>query len=759
MELWSKNHLSWAAANGRKPLRLHCEEMTAQTDNQPERQRLFRGMIVSLPDQERQLDKNIDEIDILSVTTTMEVGVDIGNLQAVMLANMPPMRFNYQQRVGRAGRRGQAFAAVLTLCRGRSHDEHYFTHPERITADPPPVPFLTMGQNQIIRRLLAKECLRRAFRYAGMRWWHSPTPPDSHGEFGLYFDPNGIIGWEQNKNAVQHWIKNFKAEQEIVIQALLSKNDTALLRWIEDDLPVLIENAVNNPEITGDGLAERLAEGAILPMYGMPSRTRLLYHRLTSSGEKTIDRDLELAITEFAPGSEKTKDKVIHTSIGFTAQLRQQYRNINRWISLSNNPLPYKLWLIRCKACGYTATSQIQADENSCPMCGHPSDERGTFNQFQIAIPQAFRTDLSRGYDAKEDSDTFRGIPAALVEHTSVQTINLQDTNCIISLSADGRVWRINDNAGRLFDGTVCQTPPPPTDRDRIRGIPQLQDQWIDIRFLANASSADRIALAAGKTTEVLRIAPAAVPSGINADPFHKQSRGSVRAAIISAAFLLQRIIADRLDIEPDEIEVANISRRVLADQSVVAEMILSDRLPNGAGFVSWAHNNFATILRDVVAGRGAFASGIMQLTHLAACDSACYDCLKVYRNMTYHGLLDWRLALSYLKILNDPAYCSGLDGNFATPELDSWLQTAGQLIDNFRVYFGYQNITWGNLPGFIAGQRRVVITHPFWDTINPQGILAEAVAAAGGEVAYIDTFNLLRRPGWCRAQLAESEP
>ncbi len=59
----------------------------------------------------------------------MEAGVDIGGLQAVMMSNMPPMRFNYQQRVGRAGRRRDALAVALTICRGRSHDDYYFSRP------------------------------------------------------------------------------------------------------------------------------------------------------------------------------------------------------------------------------------------------------------------------------------------------------------------------------------------------------------------------------------------------------------------------------------------------------------------------------------------------------------------------------------------------------------------------------------------------------------------------------------------------------
>jgi superfamily II DNA/RNA helicase len=122
----------------------------------------------------------------------MEVGVDIGDLRAVFQANMPPQRFNYQQRVGRAGRRGQAFAFVLTACRSKSHDLFYFRNPEKITGDLPPPPFLTTKLEMICQRLVRKIWLVAAFKWlreqvvdSGLSW---PVDgdrhkPDNHGGF------------------------------------------------------------------------------------------------------------------------------------------------------------------------------------------------------------------------------------------------------------------------------------------------------------------------------------------------------------------------------------------------------------------------------------------------------------------------------------------------------------------------------------------------------------------------------------------------
>jgi ATP-dependent helicase YprA (DUF1998 family) len=54
------------------------------------------------------------EVNVLSSSTTFEMGVDVGGLKAVLLRNMPPKSSNYVQRAGRAGRRKDGVAVVVT---------------------------------------------------------------------------------------------------------------------------------------------------------------------------------------------------------------------------------------------------------------------------------------------------------------------------------------------------------------------------------------------------------------------------------------------------------------------------------------------------------------------------------------------------------------------------------------------------------------------------------------------------------------------
>ena len=116
---------------------LEAHEHTAQvpSDVREERERLFRS----------------GELPILYCSPTMELGVDISELNAVNMRNVPPTPANYAQRSGRAGRSGQP-ALVFTYCTmGSPHDQYYFKRPSLMVAGAVTPPRLDLANEDLIR--------------------------------------------------------------------------------------------------------------------------------------------------------------------------------------------------------------------------------------------------------------------------------------------------------------------------------------------------------------------------------------------------------------------------------------------------------------------------------------------------------------------------------------------------------------------------------------------------------------------------------
>lgn len=740
----SDDYYAYLATKAGGAFRLHAEELTGQTDWREAQARQARFQGVFLRGEEQPL---VDEIDLLSVTTTMEVGVDIGSLRTVLMANMPPMRFNYQQRVGRAGRRGEPVAAALTIARGRSHDDYYFQHPDEITGELPPTPYVDMQRPEILRRSFLAEILRRAF---------SATAPavgievgdNVHGQFGT------ASAWPDARQEVSAWIATHENEIGAILDAFLTgttnelrEQRPQLLSFVHGEALDAVDAAAAATDVPTPDLSQRLAEAGLLPMFGFPTRVRTLYHAEPRRARPwpppyVVDRDAGVAISEFAPGADVVKDKAIHRCIGLAT-----YEPRGNHVWRNPDPLGWTAEIGQCAFC--QALDTAPGSRERCPVCLEPANQNGDagpYRRFTIAQPLGYRTE----YRPRDYNEWFEWNPRASRARMSAEPGALQEAavGAVHLESGVTNVYEINDNAGRDFgfapatdgQGWICR---------------DLDDGAGNVRLPASEAARERrVALAAIKSTDVLVIGVdrKILPPGVTLRPDTAARRG----AWYSLGFLLREAAARLLDVETPEIEVGLRTIRT-PDGTVGAQVFLSDTLANGAGYCS--HLGKPEVFEQLLVSAEAWVGEFEEHTNSGeSCGSACYKCLKDYRNMAYHGLLDWRLASDLLALLREQGFTPDrLWGTFGT-----------EVVRDFAEQFdGFAFADMGGVPVVVHDVRCVIGLHPLEETdvSRMSERAAEAVveaANAGYEVAgdrrlaFADYFDLLRRPGHVYSRLWE---
>lgn len=675
--------LSALSSEERNPMSLVAAEHTAQLNaaqadavfsKAEEHELLFQD--VDLGPQEDRRERTA--IDILSCTTTMEVGIDIGALSGVALRNMPPARSNYQQRAGRAGRRGTAIATVTAFGSADSHDEHYFRHPGHMIRGAVEDPILNVDNPDIARRHITAFLLQR---------YHIDRLPDIApedqpqlfavlGKVREFRDSSAVLNFDdfgdwlrenepKLREELNDWLPSeldphakAKMLNELVDETIRTVSSAILVDEGEKDSAksaknddaetseVPAEEGEEQPitDPGADDLLDRLLYKGILPRYAFPTdvATFHVFDEYESTRYRPVfqyapSQGLTVALTQYAPGKQVWIDNRLWTSGSVYSPMESERTAAwdNRWL------------YFECDRCHYAKKERASVAEKSevrdCPACAgsetfgparfwmrppgfaHPVEKReGTSPDDQPARSYATRAKLAATY-----SDEQKWIRL----NDQVRTYYLRDHLLVTNRGPKDDGYNYCTKCGRVEPAVTTQST---VFTAHQKPFPMPKDQTC-----SGGRTATGIVFGTDFITDVILMS------------IRVQAPLSLRPGLLSTDIALRTVCeaatsaaCDLLELEPAELQAEYRPALTAAGQvGEEAEIYVYDTLSGGAGFSRHVNE----------LGDKLFRRALEILNECPEhCDRSCYRCLRSYKNKFEHDQLDRFLGATLLQYMLD---------------------------------------------------------------------------------------------------------